>query len=68
LNFKQVLVTDKVASSFFAIAEKEGMLYSRNGEEVPVRKVSAALRQRILSLIVLFDKVLVHDFTECVQR
>ncbi|MCK4826439.1 hypothetical protein KA005_62430 [bacterium] len=64
MNFKQVLVTDKVASSFFAIAEKEGMLYSRNGEEVPVRKVSAALRQRILSLIVLFDKVLVHDFAE----
>ena len=64
MNFKQVLVTDKVALSFFAMAEKEGMLYSRNGEEVPVRKVSAALRQRILSLIVLFDKVLIHDFTE----
>jgi hypothetical protein len=61
LDFSKVLITDNLATSFFAVAEKEGLLYSRTGEKVPVRRVSGAILQRILSLIVLFDKIIVHD-------
>lgn len=61
MNFENVLITDGVAWTLFGMAQQEGLLYTKDGEGFTGRPPSRRDRQAALSLLVLFDKLLVHD-------
>jgi hypothetical protein len=63
-DFTHVLLTDKIAWELFGLAARERMLYSsdpKSNTPVPQRGI---VSQRTLSLFVLFDKIIVHDFSD----
>ena len=63
-DFTRVLLTDKVAWELFGLAARENMLYTSGaGENAPIPHRDA-VSQRALSFLVLFDKVIIHDFSE----
>ena len=63
-DFTRVLLTDKVAWELFGLAEREHMLYTSDaGKNLPIPK-RGAVSQRALKFLVLFDKVIIHDFSE----
>lgn len=67
-DFTRVMLTDKVAWELFGLAAREHMLYtSDKGENPPIPR-RGAVSQRALSFLVLFDKVIVHDFGESTFR
>jgi hypothetical protein len=67
-DFTRVLLTDRLAWEFFGLAARERLLYKSDIESnVPAARLGA-VSQRVLSLLVLFDKVIVHDFSEGVFR
>lgn len=63
-DFTRVLLTDKVAWELFGLAARERMLYTSDAGENPPVPQRGAVSQRALSFLVLFDKVIVHDFSE----
>jgi hypothetical protein len=63
ISFENVLATDGVAWTLFGMAQEEGLLYTSSGERFEGRRPSAKARQSVLSLLLLFDKLIVHDFT-----
>jgi hypothetical protein len=63
-DFTRVLLTDKVAWQLFGLAARENMLYTSGAGENPPIPHRGAVSQRALSFLVLFDKVIVHDFGE----
>jgi len=63
-DFTRVLLTDKVAWELFGLAAREHMLYTSGAGDNPPIPQRGAVSQRALSLLVLFDKVIVHDFSE----
>ena len=63
ISFDKVLVTDGIAWALFGLAQKEGLLYTAQGEGFSGRLPSRRERQAALSLILLFDKLLVHDLS-----
>jgi hypothetical protein len=67
-DFTRVLLTDKVAWGFFGLADREHLLYtSHAGDNTPAPQ-RGAINQRTLSLLVLFDKIIVHDFSDSAFR
>ena len=63
-DFTRVLLADKVAWELFGLAARERLLYRFEPQDnVPIAKCGA-VSQRALSLLVLFDKITVHDFSE----
>lgn len=63
-DFTRVLLTDKVAWELFGLAAREHMLYTSGAGDNPPIPQRGAVSQRALSFLVLFDKVIVHDFSE----
>lgn len=63
-NFTNVLLTDKIAWQLFGLADRENMLYTSGAGENPPIPERGAISQRTLSFLVLFDKVIIHDFSE----
>lgn len=63
-DFTRVLLTDKVAWQLFGLAAREQMLYTSSAGDNPPIPQRGAASQRALSFLVLFDKVIVHDFSE----
>ena len=62
MNFGKVLVTDRLAWDIFGAAALEKFLFLGDpSEQAPQRRAGMA-RQRALSLIVLFDRLLIHEF------
>lgn len=57
LDFRRVILTDKIAGALREQARTEGLLKSNNPEREPVR-YSDELCQRALSYIVLFDELI----------
>jgi hypothetical protein len=62
VDFKQVLVTDRLAWEIFGSAALEELLFVRDTREDKPQKGHGITGQRALSLIVLFDRLLIHDF------
>lgn len=63
VSFEKVLITNGVAWTLFGIAQQEGLLYTRDGEGFTGRRPSRKDRQAALSLMILFDKLVVHDLS-----
>lgn len=63
-DFTRVLLTDKVAWQLFGLAAQDHLLYSSDARESPPTPQRGAVSQRVLSFLVLFDKIIVHDFSE----
>jgi hypothetical protein len=62
-DFTRVLLTDSLAWELFGLAARERLLYISDSDEPPTPRLGK-LSQRTLSLLVLFDKVIVHDFSK----
>ena len=62
-DFTRVLLTDKIAWELFGLAAREHMLYSSNSKESTPTPKRGAVGQRALSFLVLFDNVMIHDFS-----
>ncbi len=61
MDFRRVLATDRLSSELFATAAKDRLLFLRNRRtELPPTSGGLA-RQRALSLLVLFDQILIHE-------
>ena len=62
-DFTRALLTDKIAWELFGLAARERMLYSSDAEESTPTPKHGAVSQRALSFLVLFDNVIIHDFS-----
>jgi hypothetical protein len=62
VDFKSVLVTDLLAWEIFGAAAVEKLLFVGDPRDQVPRKGAGLAAQRALSLIVLFDRLLIHDF------
>lgn len=62
MDFNRVLVTDRLAWELFGAAAREGFLFSRGAGAADLPKRAGLARQRALSLLVLFERLVVHDF------
>jgi hypothetical protein len=62
-DFTRVLLTDKIAWELFGLAARERMLYSSDTEETTPTPGRGAVSQRALSFLVLFDNIIIHDFS-----
>jgi hypothetical protein len=61
MDFKRVLVTDRLAWELFGAAAREKLLFVRDASEQEPQTRPGLARQRALSLIVLFDRLSVPD-------
>lgn len=61
MNFGNVLATDRFAQELFASAAKEQMLFFRSPRTELPTTVGGLSSQRALSLVVLFDRILIHE-------
>jgi hypothetical protein len=68
MDFQRVLVTDKLAWEIFGAAAREQLLFTNKPEEHSFRRRPGASAQRALSLLVLFDRLVIHDFGEGTLR
>lgn len=64
MDFQRVLVTDRLAWEIFGAAAREQLLFTNNPGEQAFRRRPGAAAQRALSLLVLFDRLVIHDFGE----
>lgn len=62
-DFTRVLLTDKIAWELYGLAARERMLYSSDAKEITPAPKRGAVSQRALSFLVLFDNVIIHDFS-----
>ena len=62
MDFSRVLVTDRLAREIFAAAAQERLLFIREPDEQQPHTRPGTSRQRALSLLVLFDCLVIHDF------
>jgi len=63
VDFNRVLVTDRLAWEIFGAAARDKLLFVRTTEDQPTRSRLTHVSQRALSLIVLFDRLVIHDFS-----
>lgn len=63
ISFDNVLVADGMAWTLFGMGQQEGLLYTAQGEGFSGRLPSPKDRQAVLSLLLLFDKLVIHDMT-----
>jgi hypothetical protein len=68
VDFGHVLVTDRLAWEIFGAAAVEKVLFSSDPSEQMPRSRAGMAGQRALSLIVLFDKLLIHEFGRSAWR
>jgi hypothetical protein len=61
MDFSRVLVTDGLAWELFAAAARERLLFVRDPDEQKPRTGHGNARQRVLSLLVLFDRLVIHE-------
>jgi hypothetical protein len=68
MDFKRILVTDSLAWEIFGAAARDRLLFVRAaGDEIrPSRR--KLISHRALSLIVLFDRLVIHDFSRGILR
>ena len=64
MDFQRVLVTDKLAWEIFGAAAREQLLFTNKPEEQSFRRRPGASAHHALSLLVLFDRLVIHDFGE----
>jgi hypothetical protein len=64
VDFKRVLVTDRLAWEIFGAAAQERSLFVPPGGEEAPRTRRGPTRQRALSLLVLFDQVVIYDLND----
>jgi hypothetical protein len=68
MDFSRVLVTDNLAWELFSAAAREELLFFRkaatNDDLANLSGRGGAARQRALSLLVLFDRLVVHDCSD----
>ncbi len=65
MDFSRVLVRDNLAWELFSAAARENLLFSRpltEEERSNLSRRSRLTRQRALSLLVLFDHLVLHDY------
>jgi hypothetical protein len=62
MDFSRVLVTDRLAWEIFGVAAREKLLFVQSPGEQPPRARRGTAGQRALSLLVLFDRLLIHDY------
>jgi hypothetical protein len=62
-DFTRVLLTDKIAWELFGLAARERMLYSSDAAEILPTLKRGVVSQRALAFLVLFDNVIIHDFS-----
>src|ERR1035441_444120 len=62
MDFGKVLVTDRLAWDIFGAAALEKFLFLGDPSELAPQRRAGMARQRALSLIVLFDRLLIHEF------
>lgn len=67
-DFTRVLLTDKVAWGLFGLADREQLLYTSHAGDNTPAPLRGAINQRTLSLLVLFDQIIVHDFSNSAFR
>lgn len=68
MDFKRVLVTDRLAWEIFSAGAREKLLFRRDPHEPEPRTRLEAAGQRALSLLVLFDHLVVQDVAEGIFR
>jgi hypothetical protein len=61
MDFSRVLVTDRLAWEIFGAAAQEKLLFVRQPDEQRPQTWPGAARQRALSLLVLFDSLILHE-------
>ena len=64
MDFSRVLVTDRLAWELFAAAAQEKLLFIRQPDEQQPHARPGTARQRALSLLVLFDHLVIHEYGE----
>jgi len=64
MDFRRVLVTDRLAWEIFGAAARDQLLFVKTPGEQIFRRTFGTAMQRALSLIVLFDRLVIHDFGE----
>jgi hypothetical protein len=63
ISFNKVLVTNGMAWTLFGVAQQEGLLYTREEGDYTGSPPRLRDRQAALSLMVLFDKLVIHEIT-----
>lgn len=63
-----MLVTDRLAWQLFAEAAREKLLFVRSSSEETPHARSGVAGQRALSLLVLFDRLVIHEFGDGIFR
>jgi hypothetical protein len=66
MDFSGVLITDNLAYELFRAAHREKLLFSQNLDSEDLENLSErdpAVLRRALSLLVLFDRVVIHDLS-----
>jgi hypothetical protein len=64
VDFSRVLVTDRLAWEVFGAAAQERLLFTRQSDEQQPHTRPGTARQRALTLLVLFDSLVVHEYGE----
>jgi hypothetical protein len=64
MDFSRVLVTDRLAWELFGAAANERLLFSRPTSQESLPKTGGLTRQRALSLLILFDQLVLHDIND----
>src|SRR5580698_7050038 len=62
MDFRRVLVTDGLAWEIFSAASRDQLLFVRPPGQQGFRKSLGTTTQRALSLIILFERLVIHDF------
>jgi hypothetical protein len=62
VDFSRVLVTDRLAWEIFGAAAREKLLFVQKPDDQHPRTRSGTAGQRALSLLILFDHLVIHDF------
>jgi hypothetical protein len=63
IQFDKALVTDGLAWALFGMAKREGLLDASEVESSVVGLPGRSIRQAALTLLLMFDKVVVHDLS-----
>ena len=64
MDFSKVLVTDSLSWELFGAAARERLLFARGSDDQDLPSRGGTACQRALSLLVLFDQIVLHDFGE----
>lgn len=64
MDFKRILVTDNLAWQIFGAAAREKFLFVRDAADEPAVSSRTLAGQKALSLIILFDRLVIHDFSD----